>query len=114
MNSFRKPLQPLTSNGYTLSNAPNRLGPLNPSLSDLTIEEYKRLFQLQGYVWIKGFFERKEVLELRKRFFESYRDTGLLLVDSNPQGAQSKNLDGICENSSLRIFLLTPQALAVL
>ena len=108
MNSFRKPLQPLTSNGYTLSNAPNRLGPLNPSLSDLTIEEYKRLFQLQGYVWIKGFFERKEVLELRKRFFESYMDSGLLLVDSNPQeGLFSGNAETELNQKILMEFVRT-------
>lgn len=85
MSSFRKPLMPLISNGFLLSSAPNRLGPLNPSQSDLTIEEYRRLFQLQGYIWVKGFLKRNEVLELRRRFFDAYRDTGLLLVDSNPQ-----------------------------
>ena len=108
MSSFRKPLMPLISNGFKLSSAPNRLGPLNPSQSDLTIEEYRRLFHLQGYIWIKGFFERNEVLEMRRRFFDAYRDTGLLLVGSNPEeGLFSGNAETELNQKILMEFVRT-------
>lgn len=84
MQSLRHLEKPLSSNGYLLSTAADRLGTLNPSPADLPIEIIRELFALQGYVWLKGFFDKDDVLSLRKRFFNAYVTSGLLQRDSDP------------------------------
>jgi ectoine hydroxylase-related dioxygenase (phytanoyl-CoA dioxygenase family) len=82
---FRLPHQPLVSNGYALSSAPNRLGALISSPATLSIQTVRQLFHSQGYVWFKGFFERDEVLAFRRRFFDAFQQTGLVRPGSDPQ-----------------------------
>ena len=85
MDLLRQLEKPLFSNGYPISAEPNRLGPLNPSQANLPIEQIREIFALQGYVWLKGFFDKAEVLSLRSRFFNAYQNSGLLQPDSDPQ-----------------------------
>ena len=61
MQSLRHLEKPLSSNGYLLSTAADRLGTLNPSPADLPIEIIRELFAVQGYVWLKGFFDKNDV-----------------------------------------------------
>lgn len=108
MTPFRRPLQSLISNGYELSSAPNRLGPLNPTPANLPIEKIRGLLQLQGYVWLKGFFDRDEVLALRRRFFNAYKGSGLLQSDTDPQdGLFSGNIESDLNQKILMEFVRT-------
>jgi ectoine hydroxylase-related dioxygenase (phytanoyl-CoA dioxygenase family) len=85
MPAFRLPRQPLVSNGYALSSASNRLGALVSSPATLSIETVRQLFRAQGYVWLKGFFERDEIISFRRRFFDSFKQAGLVRPGSDPQ-----------------------------
>ena len=82
---LRLPHQPLVSNGYALSSAPNRLGALTSSPATLSIQAVRQLLQSQGYVWFKGFFERAEILAFRRRFFDAFEQVGLIRSGSDPQ-----------------------------
>ena len=75
---------PLTSNGFTLSSAPERLGPLVPSDPATPLAGLKEQYRAQGYLWLKGFFPRDEVLAFRRRFFTAFQDTGLLKPGTDP------------------------------
>jgi hypothetical protein len=74
---FRQPEQPLTSNGFPPSSAPNRLRGLNSTQSTVSIQTRRELYHAQGYVWLKGFFKRDEVLEFRRRFFDAFEQAGM-------------------------------------
>ena len=81
----RFPLEhPLTSNGYTLSRAPERLGALVPSDPATPQDALKAQYRAQGYLWLKGFFPRDEVLAFRRRFFVAFQPTGLLEFGTDP------------------------------
>jgi ectoine hydroxylase-related dioxygenase (phytanoyl-CoA dioxygenase family) len=75
----------LTSNGFELSNRPERLGWLEPTRADLPAGQIWEQFQAQGYVWLKGILDRQAVLAFRRQFFEAYREVGLLAPGSDPQ-----------------------------
>jgi ectoine hydroxylase-related dioxygenase (phytanoyl-CoA dioxygenase family) len=76
--------RPLTSNGFTLSNAPERLGRLTPSDARLPVRELWKRFQEHGYIWLKGALDRAEVLAFRRRFFAAFEQLGLLRPGSDP------------------------------
>jgi ectoine hydroxylase-related dioxygenase (phytanoyl-CoA dioxygenase family) len=76
--------QPLISNGYTLSSAPNRLGGLTPSDASRPPAELWEQFRSQGYVWLKGILDRQAVLAARRRFFAMFEDIGLLAPGTDP------------------------------
>ncbi len=68
----------LTSNGFPLVNSPAQLGKLIPSSPASPIADLAAQLKAQGYLWLRGFFSRQEVLALRQRFFERMRQTGIL------------------------------------
>ena len=68
----------LTSNGYALSSAPNRLGWLTPSDPAASIKSLREQFDEQGYLWLKGILDRDEVLDFRHRYFSAFKETGLV------------------------------------
>jgi hypothetical protein len=76
--------QPLVSNGYTLSNSPDRLGRLAPSDPSRPYGELQEQFRSQGYLWLKGLLDRREVLAFRARYFEFMRECGLLAAGTDP------------------------------
>ncbi len=81
---------PLVSNGYTLATTPNRLGWLTPSDPQQPIEALRDQYHTQGYLWLKNLISSDEVLELRRRFFTAYADSGLLMPGTDPaQGIYS-------------------------
>ena len=75
---------PLTSNGYTLSLDPARLGWLTPSDPHAPMSALQEQFEAQGYLWLKGILDRGRVLDFRRRYFEALRDTGLIAPGSDP------------------------------
>lgn len=75
----------LESNGFALSTAPNRLGylvPTDPRQSRAALWEQ---YEAQGYLWLKGLLDPKEVLEFRRRYFSAFLNTPLLAPGIDPQ-----------------------------
>lgn len=68
-----------------LETTPERLGQLEPSDPDAPIGELRRQFKAQGYLWLKGFFDREAVLDFRGRFFSTFADLGLTATGSDPR-----------------------------
>lgn len=75
----------LESNGYTLSNAPERLGDLVPSDPRAPIDRLRAQYQAQGYLWLRGMLDRAAVLAFRRRYFAAFAHTGLIADGSDPQ-----------------------------
>ncbi|MBE3560871.1 MAG: phytanoyl-CoA dioxygenase family protein, partial [Ktedonobacteraceae bacterium] len=75
---------PLTSNGFQLSSEPHRLGWLEPTDAGESVKTLREQIRSQGYLWLKGFFKRDEVLALRRSFFAHFADRGLLADGSDP------------------------------
>ncbi len=73
--------QPLISNGYTLN--PENVGWLEPSDPTTSRRLLWQQYQEQGYLWLKGLLDREDVLAFRRRFFETFRETGLVASGSN-------------------------------
>ncbi len=59
----------LTSNGYPVVNSPAQLGRLTPGSPHTPIDELRAQLKAEGYLWLRGFFPREEVIGLRRRFF---------------------------------------------
>jgi len=76
--------RPLVANGAPLSTAPNRLGRLRPTSADLPIAELHQRYVADGYLWLKNFFPRDEILAFRRWFFASFADLGLLAAGTDP------------------------------
>jgi ectoine hydroxylase-related dioxygenase (phytanoyl-CoA dioxygenase family) len=73
--------QPLVSNGFTLN--PDNLGWLEPSDPNTSRRILWEQYKENGYLWLKGILEREHVLAFRRRFFEAFRETGLVLEGSD-------------------------------
>jgi ectoine hydroxylase-related dioxygenase (phytanoyl-CoA dioxygenase family) len=74
----------LRSNGQLLDTSPARLGRLAPSDPAEPLPTLRARFDAAGYLWLKGFLPRSDVLDFRRRFFSAFLDTGLLRPGSDP------------------------------
>lgn len=74
----------LTSNGYTLSHSPQRLGWLAATDPNTPVPVLREQFLAQGYLWLKGILPRQKVLNFRRRYFESFLETGMLKPGTDP------------------------------
>ncbi len=81
--------QPLVSNGYALSSAPDRLGRLVPSDPATPMNALREQYRAQGYLWLRGFLERERVLAFRRRYFETMLPTGLIAPDGDLTAGRS-------------------------
>lgn len=77
-------LVPLEANGKILSMAPHRFGYLQPTDAATDIATLRVQFQEHGYLWLKGFLKRQDVLDFRTWVFGHLMDTGLLEPGSDP------------------------------
>ncbi len=68
----------LTSNGYRVVNSPAQLGRLTPSGADDPIDRLREQLKADGYLWLRGFFPREDVIALRRRFFDRMIPTGIV------------------------------------
>jgi ectoine hydroxylase-related dioxygenase (phytanoyl-CoA dioxygenase family) len=75
---------PLVSNGFTLSEVPQRLGWLEPSDADTPLPILRERLEANGYIWLKGFLEKDFVRDLRRRYFGAFVDTGLVAPGTDP------------------------------
>lgn len=109
----------LTSNGYTLSSDPIRLGRLEPTDAATPMAKLRERYQEHGYLWLKGFFDRNEVLAFRRYFFSTFVGTGLLKADTDPveglhggnesQSATQKILMQFVRTAAFESFCLQPR-----
>lgn len=76
--------QPLMSNGIQLADSPQQLGWLEPSDPALPMAQLREQYRSQGYLWLKGLLSRLTILEVRRCFFEAFRETGFLAPGSDP------------------------------
>jgi len=74
----------LIANGKTLSKAPDRLGWLATSEPSTWLETLREQYHAQGYLWLKQRLPRPTVLNFRRRYFEAFRDLGLLAPHTDP------------------------------
>lgn len=84
MNETRPQIQ-LSSNGYKLSSDATRLGRLEPSDPGWSQARLTEQYRAQGYLWLKGLLNREAVLNFRHWYFDQFKATGLLALDSNPR-----------------------------
>ncbi|ENN88768.1 hypothetical protein RHSP_43751 [Rhizobium freirei PRF 81] len=75
----------LVANGKILSTAPNRLGYLTPTDPRIGVEAIRRLYEENGYVWLKGFLPRDEIIEFRGWVFGHMAATGLIAPGTDPR-----------------------------
>lgn len=110
----------LTSNGAPLDPSPERLGDLIPSDPDTPVGTLRDQFRAQGYLWLKGFFDREAILDFRERFFTAFADLGLLEPGSSPRdgvfsglevspGATNKRLMEFVRSAAYESFCLQPR-----
>ncbi len=74
----------LTSNGYPISTTPDQLGRLTPSSPTASLDELREQLKAQGYIWLRGFFPRADVIAVRRRFFERMYPTGIIATETDP------------------------------
>ncbi len=110
--------QPLTSNGYILSTAADKLGWLTPSDPTRPHDELVEQYRAQGYLWLKEILKREAVMDFRQRFFEAFEEVGLLAEGSDPRdGIYSGNgkskvakiLGEVVRWASYESFCLVPE-----
>ncbi|GLV55274.1 phytanoyl-CoA dioxygenase [Dictyobacter sp. S3.2.2.5] len=75
----------LMSNGYQLSQTPQRLGWLEPTDPTLPMEQLRQKYRADGYLWLKGILNREAVQTFRRRFFAAMQVSGLLAAGSDPE-----------------------------
>ncbi|BCR86876.1 uncharacterized protein ACHE_30863S [Aspergillus chevalieri] len=66
---------PLTSENAAL---------LRPSDPNMPIEELRRRYEQDGYLFVKGLLPREDVLEMRRRYFDFLAPTGVLQENTDP------------------------------
>lgn len=76
--------RPLTSNGFVLDRSPERLGDLVPTPASASMDALRQQYRAQGYLWLRGFFDRDTVLDFRRHVFDRFAQTGLLEPGSDP------------------------------
>lgn len=63
---------------------PDQVGPLKESSKDLPLEELRRRYHEDGYVFIKGLLPRQDVLNAREEYFKMLEPSGVLKPDTKP------------------------------
>ena len=92
--------EPLISNGFTLNMTAARLGWLEPTHPDLPMEQLRETYRRNGYLWLKGFFERDVVLDFRRYFFETLFSRAKTFFEI----VSSQEFEDFCTMPRLRSF----------
>jgi len=81
----RGALSGLRAGGKPLDTSPRRMGWLRPSDPAEGMGVLAERFQADGYLWLKGFLPRAEVLGFRRHVFEAFADAGTIRAGSDPE-----------------------------
>jgi hypothetical protein len=108
----------LRSNGHALDMTPKRLGRLLLSDPSNPISSLRERFNADGYLFLKGFRPRSDVLEFRRYVFAAFADTGLITKGSDPlDGLYSGTPEGdlvrrrlmeVVRSAAFEAFCLSP------
>ena len=63
---------------------PEQVGPLKQSRPDMPIEELRRRYNEDGYVFLKGLLPREDVLKAREEYFSMLEPSGVLKPGTQP------------------------------
>ncbi|RDW72212.1 hypothetical protein BP5796_08246 [Coleophoma crateriformis] len=64
---------------------PEAVGKLRPTHMDTPLEEIRRRYNQDGYVWLKGLLPAEEIWEARKQYFQFLAPTGLIKPNTDPK-----------------------------
>ena len=64
---------------------PQFLGKLKPTSMDTPIEEIRRRYEQDGYVWLKRLLPPADVWNTRREYFEFLGPTGLIKEGTDPK-----------------------------
>ncbi|KAL8832907.1 MAG: hypothetical protein Q9170_004668, partial [Blastenia crenularia] len=76
--------------GYVDQSATGWMRPTNP---DTPLEEMRKRFQEDGYIWVKHAIPKEDVYDMREHYFSQFSHTGMLRPTTSPR-------DGIFNPSS--------------
>jgi ectoine hydroxylase-related dioxygenase (phytanoyl-CoA dioxygenase family) len=82
--SADRAIPPLDACGKILDASPNRLGWLAPTPADTPLARLRERYDEHGYLWLKGFLDREEVLSFRAYVFRHLSDCGLTAPGTDP------------------------------
>lgn len=74
----------LYAGGKVLSTAPNRIGYLTPSDPSDDLENLVATYRRDGYLWLREFLDRDEVLAFRARALSHLNEAGILAPGTDP------------------------------
>lgn len=109
---------PITSNTFTLSESPSRLGWLTATDPNQPPAALIEQYQAQGYLWLKGILDHKRVMDFRRRYFQAFAHVGLLEPGTDPvegiysgkgKGSVSKIVGEIVQWAAYEAFCLAPE-----
>jgi ectoine hydroxylase-related dioxygenase (phytanoyl-CoA dioxygenase family) len=100
----------LRSNGFGLDASPKRLGDLRPSDPREPLAALRARFDDDGYLWLKHFLPREDVLAFRRHFFAAFADTGLLAPGSDPVDGLAATVDYNTDLARQRLMELVRSA----
>jgi phytanoyl-CoA hydroxylase len=63
---------------------PDQVGEMNQSSSDLPMDEIRRRYNEDGYVFMKGLLPREDVLKAREEYFKMLSPSGVLQPGTEP------------------------------
>ncbi len=96
-----------------------RLGRLAPSDPAEGAPALRARFDADGYLWLKGFLPRADVLDFRRHFFAQFADTGLIAEGSDAvegiwsgsrdNDAEKKRLMEVVRSAAYESFCLHPR-----
>lgn len=61
------------------------VGWMRPTPNDLPLEEMRKRFREDGYLWVKGLIPREDVLDMREHYFLHLADTNILEPGTSPR-----------------------------
>jgi ectoine hydroxylase-related dioxygenase (phytanoyl-CoA dioxygenase family) len=97
-------LPALEASGQRLASGADRLGWLAPSDPAEPLAALRRRYDENGYLWLKAFLRRDEVLAFRGHFFSHFLDTGLVAPGSDPRDGLSSTTAGDVELARKRLM----------
>lgn len=75
------------------------VGWMQPTTIDTPLEEIRRRFETDGYVWMKNVMPREDVYDMRQTYFEHLAGTGILKPGTSPrEGIFDDTQDPIAHN----------------
>ncbi|KAH7073906.1 hypothetical protein BKA63DRAFT_515018 [Paraphoma chrysanthemicola] len=63
---------------------PNQVARLTVSSADMPMDEVRRRYNADGYVFLKGLLPKEDVLRAREEYFKMLRPSGVLKPDTEP------------------------------